>query len=177
MATQTLMTAEQFDDMNRAQDRDLEFIDGEVIEVASSAAEHNDVLGNLIVSVRPFVRVNRIGNAIPETDCAMGNERVRPDLSIFLAAKWEKVDRQKLPVDVIPDIIAEVASRNDKVFELDRKIGLYLEYGVSEVWVLYPVRKHILVYSSPGVRELRNGDNLESTLLPGWSTPVAELFA
>jgi hypothetical protein len=45
----------------------------------------------------------RLGRVIPDTEFALGESRLRPDLSILSQSKWNLVDLDKVPVRSIPD--------------------------------------------------------------------------
>ena len=114
---------------------------------------------------------------IPETEFAFaGNARLRPDLSILRTAKWAEIDIDKIPVAVVPDIAVEIVPPSESARQLDRKVQVYREAGVMEVWVIYPDFQHLFVYGSGSLRELREPDTLASPLLPGWSIAVKDLF-
>lgn len=56
------------------------------------------------------------------------------------------------------------------------KSELYFANGSSEVWVVYPKTRKVLVHLADGnIRTVATGE-LHSDLLPGWSVPVDDLF-
>jgi len=59
---------------------------------------------------------------------------------------------------------------------VESKIQLYLEFGAREVWVFYPNLRSIVVRFPGGSRVIRNGDNLETSLLLGFSLKISEIF-
>jgi Uma2 family endonuclease len=52
----------------------------------------------------------RLGRVIPDTEFALGESRLRPDLSILSQSKWNLVDLDKVPVRSIPDVTVEIVS-------------------------------------------------------------------
>jgi len=176
MATHTLMTAEQFDQLPYDEERRLELIDGELIEMSSPNPEHQEVLTNLVAAVKPFMRQHSLGTVIADTDFAFGTDRLRPDLIILLAEKWAQVDRHKVPVRIIPDVVVEIISPSETASHLERKIAIYRKHGVVEVWVIHADQRHMYVHSTTGIRELHDTDTLACSLLPGWTVALAEVF-
>jgi Uma2 family endonuclease len=79
---------------------------------------------------------------------------------------------------LIPDLCVEVTSPNDLYDDVMGKMQEYFEYGVREVWVVWPPRRQVSVYRSPDdVTILKAGDQLTGgDLLPGFTTSVASLF-
>jgi Uma2 family endonuclease len=177
MATQTLMTAAQFDALPEEDGRRWELLDGELIEMSSATASHNEVEAKLLVSTRVFMDTRRLGRVIPDTEFAFGEDRLRPDLSILSEAKWTKLDRHKVPVRILPDIAVEIVSPSEAAETLERKVTIYIETGVAEVWVIHTKQQYMYVHTADSVRRLRNTEALSTPLLPGWSLPLAELFA
>jgi Uma2 family endonuclease len=53
----------------------------------------------------------------------------------------------------------------------------WLENGVTEVWVVYPMSREVIVYrNDAATRVFAATDTIESAVLPGFSAPVASLF-
>ncbi len=80
---------------------------------------------------------------------------------------------------VAPDLVVEVISPKDLATRLRRKIRDYLDAGVPLIWVANPDTHDILVIRADGsatlldeTKTLDGGD-----VLPGFSCPVAKLFA
>ena len=176
MTTPTLITAEQFDQLPEEQGR-FELLDGELIELSSTTPRHNDIVGNVLISMKPQMLRQKTGMVVLGTEFAIGQDRLRPDIAILLAAKWAQVDMDRVPVKVIPDVAIEVVSPSESALQLERKIARYLAGGVQEVWVIYPDPRTLYVHTSAGVRRLTATDILKSPLLEGWSTVVGDLFS
>ncbi len=176
MATHTLMTAEQFDALPYDEERRLELLDGELIEIPNAAPLHSIVVVKVASSLESFLRRNRRGNVLINTDFAFNENRFRPDIAVLSASKWSQVNIERSPVRVAPDIVVEVVSPSEAASYLNRKIAVYRNNAVAETWVLYPDGPHVFIYAPQGIRELRDSDTLASPLLPGWSLPLAELL-
>jgi Uma2 family endonuclease len=86
------------------------------------------------------------------------------------------VDQDKLPVTVAPEIAIEIVSASDSAEKLERKIEVYLQGGVKEVWAIYANTRHIWVCSSSRTSRLSETDTLTTSVLPGWSLAVGDLF-
>lgn len=77
------------------------------------------------------------------------------------------------------DLAVEVISPSNTRREMERKLTDYFAAGVGAVWLVYPKSREVLVYSSPSNSVTLRGDALldGGALLPGFSIPVAQLFA
>jgi Uma2 family endonuclease len=172
------MTPAQFDALPEEDGRRVELVEGELIEMPNTTARHNLVQMEILVAVHRCLLKDHRGAVIPRTEFAFGANRLQPDLAVLLQAKWTLVDKDRVPVLIIPDIAVEIVSQpSESAHNLDRKLRIYRAHGVTEVWIVYPDGEHMYVHAANGVRELLNTDVLESQVLPGWSVPVAELFA
>jgi Uma2 family endonuclease len=61
---------------------------------------------------------------------------------------------------------------------LREKAKWYLDVGVTEVWILFPEAREVLVISSGGERRLGENDRIEAhPELPDLNMKVSELFA
>jgi Uma2 family endonuclease len=139
---------------------------------------HNWTLLELGASLRDYCRQTNIGVVLPETEFSLGDHwRLKPDLAVLTAEVWRTLDRRKVPVQAIPLLTVEIVSPSENAWTLDQKIQRYLASGVAEVWVLFAEGRHIYVHSVEGVKRFGEGQSLSSPHLPGWSVPVADLFA
>lgn len=101
----------------------------------------------------------------------------RPDLAVIVANRLNEAPVEG-HVQIAPDIAIEVASPNDKLYEVDQKLQDYRLAGVKLTWVVNPSLRTVRVFRLDGTSvTLLEGDTLtgEATL-PGFSTPVARLF-
>ena len=78
-----------------------------------------------------------------------------------------------------PDLAVEVLSPGDRASEVLEKVQDWLAAGCLAVWVVDPKKQTVTVYdNNHTVVRLRSTDTLSGgDLLPGFSVPVADLFA
>jgi len=83
-----------------------------------------------------------------------------------------------------PELVIEVlsAGRANERRDRDTKLDLYGRYGVDEYWLLDWRARTVTIFRRSGaalglVARLMSGDTLTTPLLPGFSLPVARLFA
>jgi Uma2 family endonuclease len=102
-----------------------------------------------------------------------------PDFGIvFLNAPLDEVG------DIQAYLVAEVVSPSSKKRDYQEKRQDYLDYGVREYWIVDPILRQITALTRQGEgadatwaeRVFRDGNLLESPLLPGLATPVADLW-
>lgn len=107
-------------------------------------------------------------------------ERVRkPDVS-YIAP--ERMTSGQIPVghcELVPDLVVEVNSPNDRRSKIESKVIEYLQAGVRLVWVIDPPTESVVVHRQNGtVSELGLTDELDGEdVAAGFRCPVRELFA
>jgi Uma2 family endonuclease len=158
-----------------------ELIDGEMVEWSPTSGLSRWIAGRLFARLAIHAEQGDLVWAFPpETGFVLFNDRAivrSPDAAI--------VRRDRLPaltghfVPVAPDLAADVLSPSDRMAEALSTVTMYLQAGVQLVWLLDPETRTISVFR-PDVapRTLHEDDTLDGgNVLPGFSVPVAELFA
>jgi Uma2 family endonuclease len=158
-----------------------ELVEGRIVHMAPTGDEHARTESRLTYLLGVFVYPNRLGELYngeagiivrrnPDTvrgaDIAfIARARVAPGTGKFLA--------------VVPDLVVEIVSPDDRWSEITRKVGEYFAAGVRLVWVVDPDARTVHVYTSPNTsRTFGEGDTLPGDdVLPGFALPVAEIFA
>ena len=103
-----------------------------------------------------------------------------PDVSF---TNWDCIPGRKVPSAAIarraPNLAVEVLSYGNTSREMSRKRHDYFLAGVELVWFVDPRKRTVRVFTSPDdVTELTAADTLDGgDVLPGFSVPVARLFA
>jgi Uma2 family endonuclease len=176
MSTKTLMTVDEFAQMQTAETENYELVDGELIPLPSATPRHAKIRDLVSRLTWNYFERNPIGGSFGEIDCRLGEHTVRqPDVSIFLSERLKQMDLDKIPVPFAPDIAVEVLSPSEKAMAVRRKVRDYLRAGSKEVWLLDHANGELLVHTRGGIRVLQGTDVLESPLLPGFSAAVADL--
>jgi Uma2 family endonuclease len=105
-----------------------------------------------------------------------------PDVAFISYDRWPEerpLPYSGAPVDVVPDLVVEVASPSNRAEEMLLKGLDYLRAGVRLVWLVYPLAQHIYAYSHEKERPrlFTETDVLDGgDVLPEFSLPVAALF-
>ena len=178
MATKALMTAEEFAQMNTAENEDYELVDGELIPLSSATPLHNAIRDKTVYLIRGYFEQHPSGGTASESDCRINSDTVRrPDLSIFIGDDWDNLDLNRIPVPFAPTIAVEVLSPSEHMVDVNRKIRDYLAAGSKEVWLLDHANGELHVRTKTTGRILQAGDLLDSPLLPGFGVIVGDLLS
>ncbi len=176
-------TLEEFEDFIRKpenRDRYFELIHGAIVEKAIPTDEHAFIVGLLIIVLGNHALAHQLGLPGPERRFAFPNDTQnarQPDISQILDPNVPFVTQG--PMEVIPDVIAEVMSPDDSIDDLREKAKFYIASGVRLVWLVFPRQKIVEVYRPEQHTEmLTASDTLDGyDVLPGFSLPIANLFA
>ena len=178
MSTKTMMTVEQFVQMETAETEDYELVEGELIPLPSATPLHAKICGRIEHLVLNYFERNPVGGVFRGIDCRISDDTVRrPDVSIFLTGRLQLLDLNKIPAPFAPDIAVEVLSPSERAVDVHRKVREYLGAGSVEVWLLDHANGEFFVHTKAGIRMLQGTDVLESPLLPGFAAAVSELLA
>lgn len=171
-------------DWERLQDRGerlYELVDGTLVEKTMGVQEAFLAmdLGGIL---REFARKHNLGAVFGADGAARlmpGLIRV-PDVSFV---RWERFPEPgKIPdqpaLTLAPDLAVEVLSKSNTRGEMERKLKEYFLAGILRVWFVDPRPRTVRVYTSPDVFTLlTESETLTDDALPGFSLPLAELFA
>ncbi|MFO0808677.1 MAG: Uma2 family endonuclease [Gemmataceae bacterium] len=158
-----------------------EVVYGEVVEKAMSIRTTR--IGNrLYARLDEFAEGQKLGIVVCEGMFILDADRNlkrRPDVAFVSAERWP-VDRP-MPEEgdwqLAPDLAVEVVSSGDSADNLTAKVAEYFDHGVRQVWLIYPALKRVDVYDAQDrFRIVREGDDLETPLVPGWKLALATLF-
>lgn len=179
MATTTLITAE---DVERLPEDDrFELIRGERREVSPTSGDHGSLQIALGAALFQHVKSGALGRVYTETGYLISRQPdtlVAPDISFVRSARLLPRDQHNRFLRQAPDLAVEILSPGDRTSESLEKVRVYLDAGVSLVWIVDPKRQRVVIWKDDQtVHELKPGDILDGgNLLPGFRFPVADLF-
>jgi Uma2 family endonuclease len=92
MSTRTLITAEEFAQMNFPETEDYELVEGELIALPSATPMYAKIRHNVERLVGNYFDRNPLGTVLGEVDCRIADDTVRrPDLSMFLGSSGARI--------------------------------------------------------------------------------------
>jgi Uma2 family endonuclease len=100
----------------------------------------------------------------------------------FAKARWQKYIQETLdwsskPAVLVPDLVLEVVSANDRYSEINEKVRVFEEDGVRLIWIIDPAKKTVDVYEDGNRTALSEKDSLTGgTILPELSINLKEFF-
>ncbi|MEK6325786.1 MAG: Uma2 family endonuclease [Acidobacteriota bacterium] len=166
------------DDGNR-----YEIIEGELFVSCAPFLTHQRVSRNLFVRISNCLEQNPIGEVLATPGVIFSEfSGVIPDI-VFISNERRGEIASAERITGAPDLIIEIVSPGSENERRDRiaKRQLYGKYGVKEYWVVDPLQRTIEIYARVGRNlklrtMLREHDDLTTSLLPGFSCKVADIF-
>ncbi len=160
----------------------LELVKGKVYEMAPAGGRHGYAAINAGTFLNVHVRSNRLGRVFAaETGFIIEHDpdTVRAPDAAFVSLN--RLSADEIPdgyIDLIPDLVVEVVSPNDRRREVREKVEEWLNAGVRLIWVLYPATRSAIVYRSLNdVTHLAADDFLDGEgVVPGFTCRLGELF-
>ena len=160
-----------------------ELVKGELRPMSPAGYDHGTVTMRLAVRLFNYVDASKMGDVVAaETGfiIARDPDTVRaPDIAFVRQERIPKTGRPEKFWIGPPDLAVETMSPNDTVFEVDEKVQEWLAAGTRLVWVLNPHQRTVKICRPDNVVQVLdiNGTLDGGDVVPGFQTPVAELFA
>ena len=148
---------------------DCDYVDGVVVERAWGEKTHSKVQLEVLFYLEQRSRQWGIF-VIQETRVQVSQTRFRvPDVCVYAGREPEEQ-----VFTTPPFLCIEILSPEDRMSRMQSKIGDYLAFGVTYVWVIDPATRKAWAYTSDLIREVRDG--VLRTESPDIAVPLAELF-
>lgn len=168
-------------------DRDqYELINGELVE-RNMGWQSSRIGSKLLALLETYVAEHNLGwvngadaayqcyeDALPEDP-----DRIRkPDVSFIRLDRLPPEDEPEGYCQIVPDLVAEVVSPHDTIYELSLKIEEYRKAGVKLIWVVVPNTKTVTIHRLNGsMSELHDADELTGEeVVPGFCCSIADIF-
>ena len=124
-----------------------EVIDGQLFYFAAPTIRHQDLLGELYLQIRLYIREKGGSCKVFPAPTALrfindDKTYLEPDLIVVC-------DKEKLGEDACygaPDLVVEIASPSTRKRDYGLKLHKYREAGVREYWILDPQKGTVMVY-------------------------------
>lgn len=160
-----------------------ELVDGEVFVTPPPGEEHGAIAAEILVSLGSHVRAHGLGRVFAaETGYRIGanpDTVMAPDAAFVTRERIEQVAIGRGYRMGAPDLAVEVVSPGDSFVEVEAKVARWLAAGCRMVVVVNPARRAATVYRSrDDIQLLTAADVLDGgDVVPGWTLPLADLFA
>lgn len=188
VSAKTGMPLDEF--LEQGNQQPFELINGERRPKLVNMFLHSKTIRLLFRLLDSYSLANNAGETYFETSFILPNtddsnwvpgSRI-PDIMFYAGDRIKKYEMEHSdfgPLALVPDLVVEVVSPNDKVSELDEKIDAYLLDGVRLIWVIDPQRRKAVIYAPDAEqpRHLAGNAVLDGEdVLPGFKVVLSSLF-
>lgn len=153
---------------------------GKVVTLSPPTIEHGTAVLNLGKALADYTQRDPRGYACFELGLIVSREPpiVRFPAVSFFAGRPLFAESDNIATETRPVLVAEVASSPDRRRALESRIGAWLAWGVSLVWVLDPLAKAVQAFEPRGAaRRYSTAESLAGgAALAGFALSVADLF-
>lgn len=166
--------------------RRCEVVNGEIVEVPPMGAYASEIANRVRDELAVYGRTT--GRGRPRMDILYRlplpsdkTRRRRPDVAFVSFERWPEdlpIPYRKNPMDIVPELMVEVASPTDKADALFAKAVEYLAAKADIAWVLLPrVRQAFVFEPGRNPRAVSESDALDGGYkFPDLRIPMAGLF-
>jgi Uma2 family endonuclease len=158
-----------------------ELVEGKLIMMSPTGDRHGAIELNLAAALKAFadsqgrgkVRSGEVGIYVHRNP-----DTVRAADVLYISNERYAKRGSTGFLDVAPELVVEVLSPEDRWSEVMRKLGEYFEAGVLRVWVVDGSLRSVFAYRSltEMTRFSEDTELTDEEILPGFSTPVTEVF-
>jgi Uma2 family endonuclease len=160
-----------------------EIIEGELFVSPPPSIQNQIAVSSLLAARHRHAKENDLGLVLtaPIGVRLPGKEAtVQPDL-LFIRRERLRLVKDDV-VDGAPDLVVEVLSPSNWVYDRSRKQRAYEQAGVREYWIVDYRARTVDVLVLEGSEYVQRGQYVEgssapSEALPGFAMPVADIFA
>jgi Uma2 family endonuclease len=177
-----LMTLEEFEERLLEGDRWVELVNGRFSRLNPPDDAHGDVVRNLARSLAAYLKKSKDTYACFELPLIVQKEgpTVRcPAVSCFRFQPGSRfAETDKVLSETRPELTIEIASTNERRETMSERVRAYLEWGVTAVWVVDPVERHVHQFHGQNAPQLLKETQVlpGHPVMPGFSIPISDLF-
>ncbi len=154
---------------------------GELITLPPPKSLHSRIVAAVVFKIQAHLDPVGASQALPEAGYILSRDPLtirQLDVSVISRERIRATDPDSY-FEGAPELAVEVVSPWDSAEDLDIKTKQYLQSGAHQVWILYPRTQTVHIFSRGVATFILDQDQtLEGgNLLPGFTVPVASLFA
>ena len=160
----------------------FELIDGKLTRMSPAGSEHGYVGVRIASAIHKYVAARRSGLVYDSsTGFRLDPENVlSPDVSYASRESVQKSNTR--PGEFFrgtPELAVEVISPSERRGKIRLKVEKYFACGTRLVWLVYPLKKRVDIYTSPDEMISKEANEAldGGEVLPGFRLPLDEIFA
>ena len=177
---------EEFMEIYEKSDLRMEFINGEIVLLASPSISHQETLGRLYLTFHSYLRGHECRVFLAPFDVHFHKKGfdepdvMQPDLLVVCDLEGNVTERGRYMGT--PTLVVEILSDSTRSKDMIDKLRIYMLSGVKEYWIVDPRQNVVMIYSLENFeieryRTYELGSIAASQYFNGLEVGVTELFA
>ena len=176
---------EEFMEIYEKSELRMEYINGEIVLLASPDTFHQDISGNLYVHLRAYLKDKKCKVFYAPFDVHFyKKDLLTPDVmqpDLLIACDLEETVNEKGRYMGTPTLCIEILSKSTRSKDMVDKLNTYVSAGVNEFWIVDPKKHSVLVYGFKDYdideyTSYKAGDTLASYFFEGLEIKVNDIF-
>lgn len=177
---------EEFMEIYENSELRMEYINGEIVLLASPSTNHQNISGNLYIHLRNYLNGKKCKVFYAPFDVHFYKKDLdTPDVmqpDLLIACDLDDKVNEKDRYMGTPSLCIEIISKSTRSKDMVTKLNTYMLSGVEEFWIIDPDKKTVMVYhfSNFDINEyttFKSGETLVSYLYSDLSIHVDDVFA
>ena len=175
---------EEFMEIYEKSELRMEYINGEIVLLASPSTYHQDISGNLYTHLRSYLKGKNCKVFYAPFDVHFYKKDLKtPDVmqpDLLIACDLENVNEKDRYMGT-PTLCVEILSKSTRSKDMVDKLNTYMLSGVKEFWVVDPFKHSVMVYGFKDFEideyaTYKLGDILTSYFSEGLEILINEIF-
>lgn len=177
---------EEFMEIYENSELRMEYINGEIVLLASPSTFHQDISGNLYIHLHAYLQGKPCKAFYAPFDVHFYKKDLEtPDVmqpDLLVACDLENTVNEKGRYMGTPALCIEILSKSTRSKDMVDKLNTYMLSGVKEFWIVDPDKHTVMVYAfvDCAIQEYtvyKRGDMLDSYLYEGLRIELDRIFA
>jgi prevent-host-death family protein len=176
---------EEFMEIYEKSELRMEYINGEIVLLASPSTYHQDISGNLHIHLRSYLKGKNCKVFYAPFDVHFYKKDLKtPDVmqpDLIIACDLENNIDEKDRYMGTPTLCIEILSKSTRSKDMVDKLNTYMLSGVREFWIVDPFKHSVMVYGFKDFEideytTCKLEDILTSYFFEGLEIPLSEIF-
>jgi len=176
----------EFMEIYENSERRMEYINGEIVLLASPSMYHQDISGNLFIQLRAYLKGKKCKVFYAPFDVHFYKKDLdTPDVmqpDLLVACDYDETVNERDRYMGTPSLCIEILSKGTRSKDMIDKLNTFMLSGVKEFWIVDPEQLMVIVYSfeNYSMNEYaiyRAGEVVRSTFFEGLEIAIDDIFA
>ncbi len=187
----TKVSYEEFVEIYEKSELRLEYINGEIIVLASPSPYHQDIARNLLIILHNYLKGKPCKAYFAPFDCIFikmnkktGERMKTPDVcqpDLLIACDVESNLNERDRYAGVPKLAVEILSPSTRSKDMVDKLNTYMLSDVEEFWIVDPIKKRVIQYSfiNYDIDEYNTyklGESFDGLRFPGLTVSLEDVF-